>query len=79
MGRACSTYGGELEKTNEYRFSVRNSEGKRLLGRSICRREVNIKMDLREKGWGDMDWFTLAQDRDQRRALVNIVMNLRVP
>jgi hypothetical protein len=39
----------------------------------------NIKMNLREIGWDDMDWIDLAQDRDQRRALVNTVMNLRVP
>jgi hypothetical protein len=36
-------------------------------------------MDLREMGWGDMDWFDLAEDRDQRRALANTVVNLRVP
>jgi hypothetical protein len=40
---------------------------------------VNIKMDLREIGWPGMDWINLAQDRDQWRALVNAVMNLRVP
>jgi hypothetical protein len=39
----------------------------------------NIKMDLREKGWDGRDWIKLAQDRDQWRALVNTVMNLRVP
>jgi hypothetical protein len=39
----------------------------------------NIKMDLREIGWGGMDWIDLAQDRDQWRALVNTVMNLRAP
>jgi hypothetical protein len=39
----------------------------------------NIKMNLREIGWGGMDWIDLAQDRDQWRALVNMVMNLRVP
>jgi hypothetical protein len=39
----------------------------------------NIKMDLGEIGWGDMDWIDLAEDRDQWRALVNTVMNLRVP
>jgi hypothetical protein len=39
----------------------------------------NIKIDLREIGWGGMDWIDLAQDRDQCRALVNTVMNLRVP
>jgi hypothetical protein len=39
----------------------------------------NIKMDLREVGWVGMDWIDLAEDRDQWRALVNAVMNLRVP
>jgi hypothetical protein len=39
----------------------------------------NIKMDLREIGWDGVDWIDLAQDRDQWRALVNTVMNLRVP
>jgi hypothetical protein len=39
----------------------------------------NIKVDLREIGWGDMDWIDLAQDRDQWRALVNTVLNLWVP
>jgi hypothetical protein len=39
----------------------------------------NIKMDLRDIGWGGMDWIDLVQDREQWRALVNAVMNLRVP
>jgi hypothetical protein len=39
----------------------------------------NIKMDLGEIGWGDVDWICLAQDRDRWSALVNVVMNLRVP
>jgi hypothetical protein len=42
-------------------------------------RKKSIKMDLREIGWGSMDWIDLAQDRDKWRALVNMVMNLRVP
>jgi hypothetical protein len=51
-------------------------EGKRPLRRRRCRRMDNIKMDLREKGWGGMDWIDLAQDSDQWKALVNTVMNL---
>jgi hypothetical protein len=43
------------------------------------KRDDNIKMDLREVGWRGMDWINLAQDRDRWRALVNTVMNLRVP
>jgi hypothetical protein len=39
----------------------------------------NIKMDLRETGWDGMNWIKMAQDRDKWRALVNTVMNLRVP
>jgi hypothetical protein len=54
-------------------------EGKRLLGRPIRRLVDNMKMDLREIGWDGMDWIDLAQDRDQWRAIVNTVMNLRVP
>jgi hypothetical protein len=54
-------------------------EGERPLGRSRSRWIDNIKMDLREIGWGVMDWIDLAQDRDQWRALGNIVMNLQVP
>ena len=54
-------------------------EGKRPLGRPRRTWEDNIKMDLEEVGCGDMDWIELAQDRDKWRALVNAVMNLRVP
>jgi hypothetical protein len=53
-------------------------EGKRPLGRPR-RRWVNIIMDLREIGWGGMDWIDLAQDSDEWRAVLNTVMNLRVP
>jgi hypothetical protein len=56
---------------------VGKPEGKRPLRRLRCRWVDNIKMDLREKGWGGMDWIYLAQDRDQWRALLNTVINLR--
>jgi hypothetical protein len=58
---------------------VENPEGKRPLGRPRRRWVDNIKMYLREIGWGGMDWIDLAQDRDQWRAVVNAVINLRVP
>ena len=53
--------------------------GKRPLGRPRCRWEDYIKMGLQEVGCGGMDWIELAQDRDRRQALVNAVVNLRVP
>jgi hypothetical protein len=73
---ACNTNG---EKLNAYRILVGNPEGKRSLGRPRRRWVDNMKMDLIETGWGDMDWVDMTQDRDQWRALVNTVMNLRVP
>jgi len=57
---------------------VRKPEGKRPLGRPRLRWEDNIKMDLQEVGCRGMDLIELAQDRDRWRALVNVVMNLRV-
>ena len=61
-----------------HRVLVGKPEGKRPLGRLRHRWEDNIKMDLWEVG-GSGDWMELAQDRDRWRALVNTVMNLRVP
>jgi hypothetical protein len=57
---------------------VGKPEGKRPVGRSICRWVDNIKIDLREIGWDGIDWFDMAQDRDRWRALVYTVMNLQV-
>jgi hypothetical protein len=54
-------------------------ERKRSLGRPRRRWVDNIKMDLREIGWGGMDWIDVADGRDQWRALVNTVMNFRFP
>jgi hypothetical protein len=67
------------EKRNAYRILVGKPGGKIPLERPRCRWEDNIKMDVREIGWSGKDWMDLAQDRDQWRALVNTVMNLRVP
>jgi hypothetical protein len=67
------------EKRNAYRILVGNSEGKRPLGRPRCRWVENMKMDLEEIGLDGLDWIDMAQDRNQYRALVNTVMNLRVP
>jgi hypothetical protein len=66
-------------KRNAYRILVGNPKGKRPLGRPRRRSEDNVQMDLREIGWGDLDWIDLDQDRDQWRALVYMVMNLLVP
>jgi hypothetical protein len=62
-----------------FQLSVGWPEGRRQLGRPRRKWEDNIKMYLGEIGFGDVDWIHLAQDRDRWRALVNTVMNLRVP
>jgi hypothetical protein len=67
------------ETRNAYRILVGKTEGKRPLGRPRRRWVDNIKIELRETGCDGMDWIDLSQDRDQWRALVNTVMNLRVP
>jgi hypothetical protein len=76
MGMVCSTNG---ETRNAYRILVGKPGGKRPLGRPRRRCVNNIKMDLGEIGWYSMGWIDLAQDREQWRALVNTIMNLRVP
>jgi hypothetical protein len=58
---------------------VGTPEGKTQLGRHRHKWNNNIKMDLREIGWDGADWIDLAQDREDLRALVNTVMNLRIP
>jgi hypothetical protein len=63
------------EERNVYRVLMGKPEGKRPLGRPRCRWEDGIRMDLREIGWGSVDWIQLAGDRDQWRAPVNVVMN----
>jgi hypothetical protein len=76
MGGACSAYG---ERRGVYRILVGKPEGKKPPGRPRLRWVDNIKIDLQEVGCGSMDWIELAQDRDRWRALVNEVMNLRIP
>jgi hypothetical protein len=72
MGMACRTNG---EKRNAIGYCWGQPEGKRPLGRLRRKWVDNIKMDLREIGWDGVDWI----DMDQWRALVNTVLNLRVP
>jgi hypothetical protein len=68
-----------MEKWNAYRLLVGKPKGKRPLGRPRRRWVDNIRMDLGEVGCGDVDWIGLAKDTNRRRALVNSVLNLRVP
>jgi hypothetical protein len=67
------------EKRNTYRLLVGKPEGKRPLGRLRRRWVDNIRMDLGAVGWGDVDWIGLAKDRNRWGALVNSLLNLRVP
>jgi len=76
MGGACRRKG---ERRGVYRVLVGKLEGKSSLGRTRRRWDENMNMDLQEVGSGCMDWIDLAQDRDRWRALVNAVMNVRVP
>jgi hypothetical protein len=67
--------GARMEaKRNTYMILVGKPEGN-----TTCRWDHDIKMDPREIGWGSMDWIDLAQDRDQWRAFVNMVINSGVP
>jgi hypothetical protein len=75
VGRACGTH-GRGEKAAQVLGG--KSERKRPLGRARRRWENEIRIDLRESGWGGVEWIHLAQDRDRWRAVVNAVMNLRV-
>jgi hypothetical protein len=64
---------------NVYKILVRKPEGQRPLRRCRHKWEGNIVMDLRESSWRGVEWMHLAQDRGQRQAVVNMVMNLWVP
>jgi hypothetical protein len=75
VGRARSTY----EKRNAYRILMENPEGKEPLGRQRCRWDDNIKINRRKIGWGGMACIHLTEDMDQWTALVNTVINFRVP
>jgi hypothetical protein len=66
-------------KRNAYRILVEKAEGKKPLGRSRRWWVDNIKLDLRKIRWGIIDWIDMAQGMDRWRALVNTVINLRVP
>jgi hypothetical protein len=75
MDRACSTHERDQKCVHD---SGLKASGKRPLVRPRRRWKGNIKMDLTEIGWESMDWIHLYQNRDQWRALVGTVMNLRV-
>jgi hypothetical protein len=77
------TWAGHVARMGEVRGAfnilVGRLEGRKPLGRPRRRWEDNIKMDLGEIGFGDVDWIHLAQDRGRWRAFVSTVMNLRIP
>jgi hypothetical protein len=75
MGEMCRVCSTNWEKRNMYSLLVGKTEGKRPLGRPRRWWVANINMDLGEKGWGDMDWIGLAQDRDRWWTLVNTTIN----
>jgi hypothetical protein len=67
------------ERRDIHRILVGKPEEKRPLGITRRRWEDNIEMDIQEVGCGGMDWIELAQDRDRWRAILNVIMKLRVP
>jgi hypothetical protein len=67
------------EKRNAYRLLVGKPDEERPLGRPRRRWVDNIRVDLGEVEWGDVDWIGLAKDRNRWRSLLNSVLNLRVP
>jgi hypothetical protein len=75
VDRACGTH-GRGEKV--YKILLGKPEGRRPLGRQRRRWGDGFRMDLREIGWGSVDWIRLAQDRDRWEAVVNAVINLQV-
>jgi hypothetical protein len=76
MGGVCGSHGGGGGCIQHFDWEARRTEP---LGRPRLRWEDNIKMDLRDIGFGDVDWIHLAQDRDRWRAIIDTVMNLWVP
>ena len=66
-------------RRDAYRIFVGKSEGMRPFERPKRRWDDNVKTELREVGWGGMDWIDLAQDRDRKGAVANAAMNLQVP
>jgi hypothetical protein len=83
IGSIKCAYGGRQKNISRaglaYRILMGKPEGRRPLERRRRTWVDNIKVDLRESGWGGKDWIDLVQDRDQWRALLNTVMRLRVP
>jgi hypothetical protein len=67
------------KKRKTYRLLVGKPEEKETTRKTRCRWVDSIRMDVGEVGWGDVDWIGLAEDRNRWRAVVNSVLNLRVP
>jgi hypothetical protein len=77
--RWAGNVAGKGEKSNTYRLLVGKPERKKPLRRPTRRWVDNIRMDLGEVEWGDVDWIGLTKDRNRWRALLNSVLNFRVP